>query len=223
MLITLADAATRLKRSVRQVRYLVTKAELPATKVGGVWMIDEAHLPLSEAAVRSQGEKAAALQHAVDEALAPHVRPASAYSVTSIRAFTELVALHRAARGMLLATHPALAALQQAALALSRGVHSFRGRAKAEAFEQARLGCADAVALLHLGEEGPALTLAGRIEAQVLPGIGGLVRRSASRGARGRRPRSTTTLCSSPAGWPPRFRPIARRARGSRIANSRTL
>jgi hypothetical protein len=65
MLMALVGAATRLNRSIRQVR--------------------------------NQGEKAAALQQAVDEALAPHVRSASAFSVTTIRAGTELVALHRAA------------------------------------------------------------------------------------------------------------------------------
>ena len=48
MQLTLEQAATRLGKSLRQVRYMIKSQRLPAQKVGGRWMVDSADLPLSE-------------------------------------------------------------------------------------------------------------------------------------------------------------------------------
>lgn len=184
MLLTLADAAARLGQSVRQVRYALKKGALPARKVGGVWLVDESDLPVSPADARRRAEKVAALQQEVAEALAPHVEPGARYSVTTIRAFVDGVAIWRAAREQLPADHPALPCLASCNLAAARGAHAFRARAKADAYDAARVHAAEAIAWLHMLSAPESLALAGQIEARVLPALGGLVRRSESRSPR---------------------------------------
>ena len=61
MMLSLADAAARMNRSVRQLRYLVQKGELPAQKLGGSWVIREEDLPVSATQAKVQAEKAATL------------------------------------------------------------------------------------------------------------------------------------------------------------------
>jgi excisionase family DNA binding protein len=48
MQLSLQQAAERLGKSVRQVRYLIQTGALPAQKSGGRWLIAAADLPLSE-------------------------------------------------------------------------------------------------------------------------------------------------------------------------------
>jgi len=128
-MLSLAEAATRMGQSIRQVRYLVKKGRLNARKVGPAWMIDEADLPSSEADASAHAVRAADVRQAVEAALAPQVRPGARYSVTSIRAFTDAANLRREAGAALPADHPAPASLDACALALARGAHAWRGRA----------------------------------------------------------------------------------------------
>jgi len=46
MQLSLEQAAERLGKSVRQVRYLIQTGALRANKTGGRWLIDAADLPL---------------------------------------------------------------------------------------------------------------------------------------------------------------------------------
>jgi excisionase family DNA binding protein len=48
MHLTLEEAAQRLGKTVRQVRYLIQTGALRADKSSGRWRIDAADLPLSE-------------------------------------------------------------------------------------------------------------------------------------------------------------------------------
>lgn len=184
MLLSLADAAGRLQRSIRQVRYQVKKGELPARKVGGVWMIEEGDLVATPAQARHAAEKDAALRQAVEEALPPASDKEGPYTVTTIRAFNELLLVTRQAGVVLSPDHRATGALTRCTIAISRGAHAFRSRAKGEAYEAAREAAAEAVALLHLDGGAAAREIADRVEAKVLPAIGGLVRRSESRAPR---------------------------------------
>jgi excisionase family DNA binding protein len=47
MWLSLQQAAERLGKSVRQIRYLIQTGALPATKSGGRWRIAAGDLPLS--------------------------------------------------------------------------------------------------------------------------------------------------------------------------------
>ncbi|HND33699.1 MAG TPA: helix-turn-helix domain-containing protein [Myxococcota bacterium] len=183
-MLSLAEAAARMNRSVRQLRYMLKKGELPAQKIGGTWLVREEDLPTSAADRRVEAEKLASLQQTVTEAIAPSVRPGLRYSVTSIRAFSVLVQLRKEARGALRADHPALACIDASALAIAQGAHAFRPRAKAEIFELARNEAAAAVAWLHLEESSAGPSLAAGLEQDVLPALSGLLRR-----AEGKQPR----------------------------------
>jgi hypothetical protein len=46
MLLSLPEAARRLGKSERQVRYLIRNGQVPAQKTGGRWMVDSESLPL---------------------------------------------------------------------------------------------------------------------------------------------------------------------------------
>ena len=48
MQLTIDQAAIRLGKTARQVRYLIQSERLPARKVGGRWVIESENLPLSE-------------------------------------------------------------------------------------------------------------------------------------------------------------------------------
>ncbi len=48
MQLTLQEAAVRLGKSVRQVRYLINSGQISAQKLGGRWFVQSSDLPLSQ-------------------------------------------------------------------------------------------------------------------------------------------------------------------------------
>lgn len=176
MMLSMSEAARLLGQTQRQVRYQVKRGQVKATKVGGRWMIDEADLPATASRKEQGAAHAAALKQAVDKALAPHVAVRARYTVESVAAFREGVLAWRAAREAL-GDHPAVAALAAANLAMSRGAHGFRTRAKALAFEEARGHASDAVAWLFMEGSEKARAVASSVEVGVLPALSGLIRR----------------------------------------------
>ena len=70
MLLTLEQAASKLGKSLRQVRCLIKTGRLKATKMAGRWMIDDHELSLPPAQARAQGRKEDRLHQAVEEVLA---------------------------------------------------------------------------------------------------------------------------------------------------------
>ena len=183
MQLSLKEAAARLGQSERQVRYLVKRGQLKASKIAGRWVIDEADLPVTPESQKRRQTRARALGAAVDEALAPHISAGRAYSVLGVRAFVEAVDIYRS-----IDAHsgegPARECMEACVLALSRGAHAFHQREKAEAWQGARSAAAEAVAWLYLQEGDETSALGGRIEEKVLPAIGGLLRRQERRPAR---------------------------------------
>ena len=168
----MSEACARLGCTPRQLRYRIKKGELPARKVDGRWHIDERVLPRTPGRDRAELEREADLKEVVAQALAKR-RAHRRDSVEDLQVFAVLVAGVRALRARTPA-HPALPSLVEAAAALARGVHSYGANDKTEAFRAARRHVATGVAWLHVE---PEPQLAHALEEEVLPGIGGLLRR----------------------------------------------
>lgn len=168
-----------LGKSPRQVRYMLQQNELKAHKADGRWVFKREDLPLSPTQQEARTKKAEALADIVQDALAPHTKPArKRYSVRDMAAFqvgkpqlTELCEL-------LGAQHPAARALEEALILVTQGCHRFEPRDKLDAYRQARSHAAAAVARLLLQEEARCLELGALMEEELLPALAGLVRQS---------------------------------------------
>ncbi len=88
MELTLKEAAQRLGRSVRQIRYLIEQGRLKAHKRGGVWFVDPATLREGEAEghTQAQARRHARLRDAVEEVLDAG-QPQRRYSLRDLKAF----------------------------------------------------------------------------------------------------------------------------------------
>jgi len=69
MQLSLEQAATRLGKSVRQIRYMIQRGQLRARKDGGRWVIDSDTLPLDEGAQQAADRRRDQLEAAVEHAL----------------------------------------------------------------------------------------------------------------------------------------------------------
>lgn len=97
MKFSIAEAATRLGKSERQVRILIQKGRLTATKADGKWTIDEGDLPVSPAATQAAEVRAEVARDALERAVAPATR-GKFFSVTDLLAYRTGVELCRAVR-----------------------------------------------------------------------------------------------------------------------------
>jgi hypothetical protein len=99
MRLTIAEAATRLGKSPRQVRYLIQTNRLTAQKFAGAWVVESENLPLSEGQVqalnRRERELRSAVEHALD--LPAGGERAPRYSVRDLKAFQLALPIHRTA------------------------------------------------------------------------------------------------------------------------------
>lgn len=178
MHLSLTEAAQRLGRSPRQVRYAIKQGKLKATKRAGRWIIDAADLPAASAAVaQRQAQRAAAVQDAVADALAPVARKARGYSVGDLRAFRSAASLRVELAAREDASSPALLALTECVRFLARGGHAWGPRAKRGAWLDARRAGSDAVAWLFMTGEDADEAFARRVEAEVLVPLGSLLGR----------------------------------------------
>jgi len=123
MKLTLEQAAARLGKSGRQIRYLIQNDRLPAEKVAGRWLIDSDHLPLSAGQQQAIERKERQLRAAVEEGLGlPAASERSPrYSVRDLKAFQLTLPVYRQAATCLGAAQPATLALRQVLEELTRG------------------------------------------------------------------------------------------------------
>lgn len=193
MLLTLEEAAARLNKTVRQIRYLIDQQRIDARKTAGRWFVDLDSVQRSGAPIidsappaappppppgRAMKErKAQGLRAAVEKALDLPPPAASRYSLRQLRAFQVGLPLYQRARAQLGADHEASVALLRALQHLARGCHRFNRADKVGAYAAARDEASLAVcALLVSGD--PALDpLATALEQDLLPAVGGLLRR----------------------------------------------
>ncbi len=177
MNLTLDEAAARLGKSPRQVRYMINAGRLEAAKFGGRWMIDSDHLDLSEAQQQAVERKERRLRAAVEEGLGLPEKGKRRYSVRDLKAVQIALPLHRQAAEVLGADHPATGALRLALEHLARGCHRFDRSEKAAAYRDARDAASAAVCELLLSEGETAETLVTAIEQELMAALAGLLRR----------------------------------------------
>ena len=203
MKLSIAEAATVLGKSQRQIRYLIKTAGLRATKEGSRWRIDSGDLPISDADRQALAERSQVAREAFEKGLEPVVKAAlsargdapadeekkRSYSVTDLRAFQAGEAIYREARRDLGPEEPAVRHLFDALSLLSRGCHCYHPKEKAGRFIEARELAATAVAalLLHEGEAtSERRSFAQRIEQEMIPKVAGLVASYEKRSRQGR-------------------------------------
>lgn len=180
MRLTLEEAATRWGKSVRQVRYMIQKGQLPAKKVAGHWFVSADDLPQSPRQAQAARRKREQLRDAVEEVLSldPRAGPPR-FSLRDIRAFQIGLPVYRRALQLLSPDHPALSALRQSLEHLSRGCHRFDKDDKEAAYRLARDEASRAVCALLIdpgaAQEGEAL--ATKIEQDMMAALVGLLRR----------------------------------------------
>lgn len=178
MLLSLQEAAARLGKSTRQVRYLIKQGKLPAVKQGGRWVIDTEHLELSDGQRKAVERKERQLRAAVDKGLGIEEgdRPPR-YSVRDLKAFQITQPLHAKALELLGAEHEACRALRGVLEELTRGCHRFDYEDKAVAYRAARDHASAAVCELILGGRPETEELITAIEQDLMAALGGLLRR----------------------------------------------
>jgi excisionase family DNA binding protein len=114
MQLTLNEAAVRLGKSPRQVRYLIQTNRLPAHKLGRSWVLDSEKLELSPGQTQALDRRERQLRSAVKRALdlpTGEERPAR-YSVRDLKAFQLALPIHRLAAERLGGEHAATSALR---------------------------------------------------------------------------------------------------------------
>ncbi len=194
MRLSLAETATVLGKSQRQLRYLIKEGRLKARKVGGRWMIDSDDLPLEDSQRQDLASRIAVAKKAFEKGLEPAAKAAGQdrprqYSVTDLTAFQAGAALHREVAAKLGGEDPVCRQLAAALALVARGCHSFHPADKARRFTDARDLLADTTAdlLLHIGDgEDQRRSFAERIEQELIPKIAGLIARQEKRNRRSR-------------------------------------
>lgn len=184
MQLSLQQAAVRLGKSVRQVRYLIQTGTLSARKSGGRWLIDAANLPLSEPQKAAVARRERALRGAVEAGLGLDDSTPERYSVFDLKAFQIGLPLYRQSADRLGVEHPASTALRAALILLAQGCHRFGHGDKAESYRAARDAASLAVCELILSDQGETAPLVREIEQDLMATFSGLLRRLERRARR---------------------------------------
>jgi hypothetical protein len=179
MQLTIEQAAARLGKSSRQIRYLIKTGRLSAKKFSGVWVIEAEDLPLSAGQVAALERRERQLRSAVEEALDVQRKSERAprYSVRDLKAFQLALPLFRSSTERFGAEHPAAAALRAVLEHLARGCHRYERSDKADAYRQARDAASLAVCELVLAGRSEADDLVTGIEQDLMSALAGLLRR----------------------------------------------
>ncbi len=172
----LKDAARLLGKNVRQVRYLVTHGKIPAQKIDGRWLIKREDLPLSRGQRKARQTKLDQSSEKAHAVLSSTDRPnRKIYSVRKLNAFNQGRVLLAELRAQAGPDHAGTTLLGEGLTLLTCACHEYQAGRKAGYFQAARERMCRAVAALMLADP-PHDELAGRLEAEVLPSLGGLIR-----------------------------------------------
>jgi excisionase family DNA binding protein len=176
--LSIDEAAKRLGKSTRQVRYMIANGTLRAHKIKGRWRIDDADLPRSDARQQTETRKQRQLRAAVERGLELDTAPRSArYSVGDLKAHQIASPLHQRAVAELGDDHPATRALRRVLEQLALGCHRFHGDDKAEAYSSARDAASLAVCELLIVGTDAGQSISQAIEQELMAALAGLLRR----------------------------------------------
>lgn len=157
MQLSLEQAAARLGKTERQVRYMIKMKRLRAQKLAGRWIIESDDLPLSQGQIQAAERKERQLRAAVEEGLGlpENSQRKPRYALRDMKAFQLALPIQRQALEHLGEEHPATIALREVLEHLAIGCHRFAYSTKAEAYHQARDHASLAVCelVLHGSEE----------------------------------------------------------------------
>ena len=179
MNLTIEEAATRLGKSARQVRYLIKNERLKARKRAGRWFIDSADLTLSTDQRQAVERKERQLRAAVEDGLGLNTESRSRprYSVRDLKAFQIGMPVLQDAAATLGKEHPATKALKHLINHLSRGCHRFQAADKSACYQEARDSASLAVSELLLEGGEVAEQMVTTIEQELMAALAGLLRR----------------------------------------------
>lgn len=178
MKLTIEEAAVRLGKTVRQVRYAIQQNTIRARKVGGRWVIEDENLPEDAPTQKARQRKQRQLKAAVEDVLElPNEPTRTGYSVRDLKAFQIAHPLHERARRTLGPEHPAVRELHQVITLLTLGCHRFERPQKAAAYVQARDAASRAMSELLVDEEHDTETLVMAIENDLMKALAGLLRK----------------------------------------------
>ena len=187
MELSLREAAALLGRKERTLRAQLSRGEVRGVKRDGKWVLVRAELPASEAQRARVQARADAIRRAVDEALPSRAASRASYrrrSIVDVDCFRAACEVWRELSGREdSAPRPsshvdAAAEMRRGLLELSHGVAAFDPVTKVDALRAARRCFSYALACLWIGPIGvdPEQHLAVRLESEVLPALGGLLR-----------------------------------------------
>ena len=177
MEVSLAEAARLLGKTTRQVRYMIEQGRLNATKTDGVWHIHSDALPRSPGQLQAQQVRLEQAQQTAEEVLRPHKTTSQRgfRSVRDLRAFEVGRDIHRALLPAVGPEHLASRQLREALEHLACACHEFQDVPRRTHFSAARALMARSVTALLLDSEA-LVPLADRLEKELLPLLGGLLR-----------------------------------------------
>ncbi len=182
MKLSLSQAAERLGKTRRQIRYMIQQGRLDARKEGGRWVVDSERLPLSDEQQQSRARQADRLRDAVEEALEP--RRTGRYSLRDLKAITVGLPLYRRCRQLLGEDAAATRELRVGLEQLAIGYHRYGWSEKRDAYRTAKDAASRAAMAILLSEEQAAAELVDEIEQELMPAISGILRRAEKRGDR---------------------------------------
>ncbi len=182
MFLTLHEAAARLGKTPRQVRYLITQGKVRAEKRAGRWMVDLDSLPRTDGQEQAKTRRREALRDAVDETLGTketNEETRRRYSVRDLKAFQVAQPLHARIERNMGSEHPATQAIRRSLEHLSRGCHRFAREEKAVSYREARDAASQALCALLLDDGNLEQTsdLADLLEQELMPAFAGILRR----------------------------------------------
>jgi Helix-turn-helix domain len=183
--LSLQQAAARLGKSLRQVRYMIQQGTLPARKVQGRWVVNGDDLPGSAGQKVAHARKARQMRGLVEDALEVPAELPRRYSVLDLKGFQICLPLYRRAAEVLGEGHPATLELKRTLTLLAQGCHRYERADKAAAYRDARDAASLAVCELVLADSGATEDLRGEIEQDLMASLAGLIRRAERQGRRG--------------------------------------
>ncbi|MEE8524949.1 MAG: helix-turn-helix domain-containing protein [Thermoanaerobaculia bacterium] len=183
MQLSVAETATVLAKTPRQVRYMIRQGRLKAERQGKSWRIDSDSLPLGDAERQALKERLDVARGSVDAALEPVAKALDKsakgeeerYSVRKLLAFETGRRLYQELAAGSASEQPGLQALFDGLVQLTQGCHAFRAEEKAGHFRAARRLVATATAHLFLCGDERGAEVAAKLEQELIPKIGGLV------------------------------------------------
>jgi excisionase family DNA binding protein len=180
MKLTLDQAAVKLGKTARQIRYLIQQGRLPADKLGGRWLIDSDVLPLDETGRQRRSRRTDRLRDAVEEVLGDGQERAR-YSLRDLKAFQIAVPMFQELRHRLGDDHLATRHLRSTLDHLAQGCHRFGREEKSSAYRGARDAVSLAICELLLGDEPLLHESVDILEQEFMPAVAGLLRRAERR------------------------------------------